>query len=92
MVEAKTFANFIVEPLGSDIHSPTGFTVRKSFQNVETTTTYTSSQVDTMFSDIMLEATRPTAHGFSNMKGALVYLKNGKYVPTTGQIDISDNR
>jgi hypothetical protein len=88
MVESKTFANFIVEPLGSNIHSPTSFMVRKSFQDLETTTTYTS--VDTMFSDIMLEATRPTTHGSSNMKGALVYLKNGTYVPTIGTIIISD--
>jgi hypothetical protein len=44
-----------------------------------------------MFNAIMLEATRPTAHGSSNMKGALVFLKNGTYLlDGVDGIDISD--
>jgi hypothetical protein len=89
--EAKDLGNFIVEPLGTNINSPTSFIVRKKFQDVETTTTYSTSQVSTMFNDIMLEATRPTAHGSSNMKGGGVYLKNGTYLlDGTDGIQISD--
>jgi hypothetical protein len=52
---AKDLGNFIVERLGTNIISPTSFIVRKKFEDVETSTSYSTSQVSTMFNDIMLE-------------------------------------
>jgi hypothetical protein len=87
--EAKDLANFIVEPVGTNINSPTTFTVRKKFQDLESTTSYTTSQVTTMFDDIMDQMSRPTGSS-SNMKGGLLYLKNGTYLLNSGGIVVSD--
>jgi hypothetical protein len=87
--EARDLATFIVEPVGTNINSPTSFIARKKFQDVETTTSYSTSQVSTMFNDIMDQMSRPTASG-SNMKGGLLYLKNGTYLLDSAGIPISD--
>jgi hypothetical protein len=88
-VVAKDLATFIVEPVGSDINNPASFTVGKRFQDSETTTSYTSSQITTMFDDIMDEMSRPTASS-SNMRGGLLCLNNGTYLLDSAGIDISD--
>jgi hypothetical protein len=75
MVEAKDIATFIIEPTGADIYAPTGFLVRKRFHDIETTTTYTSSQGQTLFQAI-------SDSGFctgASAQGCRIYLKNGLY-------------
>ena len=89
MTEAKGEATFIIEPTNSNIDASSGFVVRKRFQDTETTTTYTTN-VSTMFDDVLDQMTRPTGSS-SNMKGGLLYLKNGTYTLDTGGIFVSDS-
>jgi hypothetical protein len=89
MVEAKGEATYIVEPTNSDIDASNGFTVRKRFKDTETTTTYTTN-VTTMFDDILDQMTRPTGSS-STMKGGLLFLKNGTYSLETSGIIASDS-
>lgn len=44
MVEAKDIATFTTERTGTDIYDPTGFKVRKRYQDMESTKTYASNQ------------------------------------------------
>jgi hypothetical protein len=74
MVEAKDIATFLIEPTGSDIYDPTGFTVRKRFQDTESTTIYASNAGQTMFQDISDEF-----GSGSTDTGCRIYLKNGLY-------------
>jgi len=76
--EAKNEATFIVEPLGSNLDSPTSYQLRKRFQATDTTTNYSTANVSKMFDDIMDQMSRPTASN-SSMKGGLLFLKNGTY-------------
>jgi hypothetical protein len=77
-IEARNLATYVIEPVGADIHDPDSFTVRQIFQGNETTSNYTPSEVWKMFDDIMFQMTNPTISG-SNMRGGLLYLKNGTY-------------
>lgn len=74
MVEAKDIATFTIEPVGADIYNPDSFTVRKRFQDTETTTGYNSDVAATMFQDISDEF----GSGSSDT-GCRIYLKNGLY-------------
>jgi Right handed beta helix region len=89
MVEAKGEATYIVEPTNSDIDASNGFTVRKRFKDTETTTTYTTN-VTTMFTDILDQMTRPTASS-STMRGGTLFLKNGTYILDTAGMVASNS-
>jgi parallel beta-helix repeat protein len=81
MVTAINEATFMVEPYGSDLDNPTGFVVIQRFQDRETSWNYGTrgSVVSDMFDDIVQAMTRPISAG-TNMKGGLLFLKNGTYL------------
>jgi hypothetical protein len=79
MVEAKNLGTFTIEPVGADIYNPDSFMVRKRYQDTESTTTYTSSQGQTMFQDISDEF----GSGSTDI-GCRIELKNGLYEIDTG--------
>jgi hypothetical protein len=81
MVTAYNEATYIVEPYGSDLDNPTGFVVKKRFQDTESTMNYGTRgrTVSDMFDNIVREMTRPISAG-TNMKGGLLFLKNGTYL------------
>ena len=90
-IGAGSQTTYMVEPTGTNINAPTGYTVRKMFRGSSTTTTYgsTAANIVTMFDDINDQLTRPTASG-SGMKGGIIYLKNGTYSTNASFMDFSD--
>ncbi len=73
---AQDLATYIVEPTGTDIYAPDGYTLRKRFQGTDTTTTYANTAFPTLLQDIDTEAFNTTAN---DIQGGRIYLKNGLY-------------
>ena len=80
---------YVIEPTNANIDASNGFKVTKMFKGSTTSSTYTTN-VTTMFDDILDQMTRPTASS-STMKGGTLFLKNGTYTLETSGIIAGDS-